>query len=95
MGARRVTKKADKQPSLEDSLAEITQLIDQMEQGELTLEQSLTHFERGITLIKHCQKVLTDAEQKVDILIQSNKGEELTAYGEEERDESDDDENAN
>ena len=69
-------------PSLEDSLTEINKLIDTMEHSELTLEQSLANFERGITLIKHCQKVLSEAEQKVQILIQNNDKEELTAYGE-------------
>lgn len=68
-------------PSLEESLTEINKLIDTMEHSEQTLEQSLADFERGITLIKHCQKVLSAAEQKVQILIQSNSKEELTAYG--------------
>jgi len=48
----------EKLPNLEDSLAEITQLIEKMEHQELTLEQSLHQFERGISLIKNCQKIL-------------------------------------
>lgn len=83
-----MTKKAEKLPTLEESLTEITQLIDKMEHGEQTLEQSLDHFERGITLIKHCQKVLQDAEQKVQILIQNNNQDELIAYGNEDKDEA-------
>lgn len=71
-----------KLPSLEESLGEVTTLIEKMENGELTLEQSLTHFERGITLIKHCQKILSEAEQKVQILIQQNQQDTLTSYGE-------------
>lgn len=70
-------------PSLEESLTEITNLIDKMEHGDQTLEQSLTHFERGITLVKHCQKVLQEAEQKVQILIQTNNQETLTPYDDE------------
>ena len=70
-----------KQPDLETALSEINNLVEQMEQGQLTLEQSLERFERGITLIKHCQKVLQEAEQKVQILIQKNdNGEELQSY---------------
>lgn len=69
-----------KQPDLESSLAEINTLIEQMEQGELSLEQSLERFERGINLIKHCQKVLQEAEQKVQILIQNNTQEDLQPY---------------
>lgn len=76
-----MTKKPDKLPELEASLAEITQLIDTMERGELSLEQSLAQFERGITLIKHCQKTLTTAEQKVSILMQNNDKADLTPYG--------------
>lgn len=76
-----MTDKANQLPKLEESLTEITQLIDKMEHGELSLEQSLTHFERGIKLVKHCQKILEDAEQKVQILIQNNNQETLTAYG--------------
>ncbi len=69
-----------KAPDLEGSIAEINKLIEQMEQGELSLEQSLEKFERGITLIKHCQKVLAEAEQKVQILIQNNGKEDLQLY---------------
>lgn len=86
-----MTKKTDKLPNLETSLAEITQLIDTMEHGELSLEQSLTQFERGITLVKHCQKILEEAEQTVKILIQKNNKENLSAYGDEDKDEDADD----
>ena len=74
-----MTKKT-KLPDIESSLAEITTLIEKMEQGELTLEDSLTCFERGITLIKHSQKILHDAEQKVQILIQKNGKERLDDF---------------
>lgn len=84
-------KKSDKLPDLETSMGEITQLIEKMEQGELTLDQSLGHFERGITLVKHCQKILTDAEQKVQILIQNNKQDTLADYGPTEEDSDEDD----
>ncbi len=72
--------KKDKLPTLEQSLDEITALIDSMEKGELSLEHSLERFERGITLIKHCQKVLQDAEQKVQILMKNNDKEQLTPF---------------
>ena len=81
-----MTKKSEKLPNLEDSMAEITQLVDKMEHGELTLEQSLAHFERGVNLVKHCQKILTEAEQKVQLLIQKNQKETLTPYGEDDTD---------
>ena len=84
--------KPDKLPNLEESLTEISKLIDKMEHSELTLEQSLSNFERGVTLIKHCQKILEEAEQKVQILIQNNHQEGLSAYGEDKN--GDNEENA-
>lgn len=75
-----MTKKPSKLPDLESSLEEITVLIEKMEQGELTLEQSLSSFERGVTLIKHAQKILQEAEQKVQILMQHNGETELEDY---------------
>lgn len=82
-----MTKKPNKLPNLEESLAEINQLIEKMEHSEQTLEQSLNHFERGIHLVKHCQKILVEAEQKVQILIQNNNQEELTPYGDDNQEE--------
>jgi len=79
-GASHMTTK-DNPQNLETSLAEISTLVEKMEHGELTLEQSLEQFERGIHLIKHCQKILTEAEQKVQILMQNNtQPEKLAPY---------------
>ncbi len=72
--------KNPKLPNLETSLAEINSLIEQMEKGDLSLEQSLTQFERGITLIKHAQKILQSAEQKVRLLTKTNDGDQLAPY---------------
>lgn len=68
------------QPNLEQSLAEISTLIETMEKGDLSLEQSLERFERGINLIKNCQKILREAEQKVQILMKSNGNDQLEPY---------------
>ena len=56
----------------EDSLAELEQLVEQMEQGEISLEESLSSFERGVKLTRTCQKALQEAEQKVQILLEKN-----------------------
>ena len=72
--------KKNLKPDLETSLEEITALIEQMEKGDLTLEQSLTSFERGVSLIKHAQKILQEAEQKVQILIKNNGEDKLEDY---------------
>lgn len=61
-----------KQPSLEESLAELEALVERMETGELSLEESLGAFERGIALTRSCQEALQAAEQKVEILVARN-----------------------
>jgi exodeoxyribonuclease VII small subunit len=63
---------ARKPPSFEEALAELEQLVERMEQGNLPLEESLKLFERGIELTRTCQKSLQDAEQKVRILLEEN-----------------------
>lgn len=78
-----MAKTTTKQPDLEKSLSDITALIEKMEHGELTLEQSLAEFEKGITLIKHCQQVLNEAEQRVTILIEKNGQANLSPYSKE------------
>jgi len=59
----------------EQALAELEELVGRMEQGDLSLEQSLKDFERGIHLTRSCQQALKEAEQKVQILTRQ-KGEE-------------------
>lgn len=75
-----MTKKTKELPDLESAMNEITELVEKMEQGDLTLEQSLNHFERGVTLVKHCQKILIDAEQKVKVLLEKNGKDTLADF---------------
>ena len=56
-------------PDFERSLAELESIVARMEQGELSLEESLQQFERGIGLTRVCQNALQQAEQKVEILM--------------------------
>lgn len=65
---------------LEKSLAELENIVETMEAGELTLEQAMRHFERGVALTKHCQAALNRAEQKVQILLQDEGGERLAEF---------------
>lgn len=69
----------------ENSISELEQLVEQMESGELSLEDSLASFEKGIKLTRECQAMLVKAEQKVQLLTQKNDGCELESY--EEKDE--------
>ncbi|MCU0834954.1 MAG: exodeoxyribonuclease VII small subunit [Chromatiaceae bacterium] len=54
--------------SFEDALRELESLVDTLEKGDLSLEESLAAFERGVGLTRTCQKALDEAEQKVRIL---------------------------
>lgn len=56
----------------EDSLSKLEHLVEQMEDGDFSLEESLKAFEEGIKLTRECQQALKKAEQKVQILIQKN-----------------------
>ncbi|ABI56300.1 exodeoxyribonuclease VII small subunit [Alkalilimnicola ehrlichii MLHE-1] len=53
----------------EAALKELEGLVERMERGELSLEESLRQFERGVELTRACQKALQEAEQKVETLI--------------------------
>jgi exodeoxyribonuclease VII small subunit len=64
----------------EQALAELEQLVERMEQGDLSLEQSLKDFERGIALTRACQTALKEAEQKVQILTSQGGQEELEPF---------------
>ncbi len=67
----------------EDSLAELEQLVEQMEQGDISLEESLKSFERGVKLTRTCQKALQEAEQKVQILLEKNGQQTLEPFTDE------------
>lgn len=54
--------------SLEKYLNELEVLVDKMESKELSLEESLSLFERGVALTKTCQKMLTEAKQKIEVI---------------------------
>ncbi|HEY9052764.1 MAG TPA: exodeoxyribonuclease VII small subunit [Gammaproteobacteria bacterium] len=58
--------------NFEQSLGELEQLVEAMEKGELSLEDALKHFEKGIALATTCQQALQQAEQKVQQLVEKN-----------------------
>jgi exodeoxyribonuclease VII small subunit len=56
------------QPDFEAAMAELETLVQRMEGGELSLEDSLKEFERGVKLTRLCQEALKVAEQRVKLL---------------------------
>ncbi|HET6565274.1 MAG TPA: exodeoxyribonuclease VII small subunit [Xanthomonadales bacterium] len=65
-----MSKKKAESPGFEQALTELEALVAQLESGDLSLDQSLTHFKRGVELTRHCQSILDDAQQTVEILSQ-------------------------
>ncbi len=64
--------KAKKSIDFEKALDQLEDLVDDMENGDLSLEESLRAFEQGIKLTRDCQSALSQAEQKVQMLIEEN-----------------------
>jgi len=72
--------KKDNTINFEKSLQELEALVEKMEGGDLSLEDSLKCFERGVTLTRNCQKALAEAEQKVQILLKNEGNEKLEDF---------------
>ena len=57
-----------KEMKFEAALAELEQIVQNMEDGHLSLEESISSYHRGSELLKHCQRQLSEAERKIQIL---------------------------
>jgi len=76
MTANQNTEKPDEQlPAFEPSLKQLEQIIEAIESGEVTLEQSLEKYSHGMKLIKHCRGILDRAETKIKELTVEEDGE--------------------
>ena len=71
---------AAKKINLEKSLADLEELVEELESGDLPLETAMKKFEEGIKLTRGCQSALKEAEQKVQILLKSAGGESLSDF---------------
>ena len=58
-------------PAFETALAQLESLVTRLESGELPLEEALRTFEQGVRLTRECQAALANAQQKVQLLLQS------------------------
>jgi exodeoxyribonuclease VII small subunit len=67
-----MTTKKQAKVDFEVALEELEELVSSMEDGELSLEESLQAFEKGIKLTRECQTALKNAEQKVQVLLNEN-----------------------
>ena len=86
MSKKKTSKKSTKKTEtldFEASMIELESLVERMENGEQSLEDSLKDFERGIALTRSCQKSLQETEQKIQQLIKKNGQDELVDFDEE------------
>ena len=61
--------------SFEEAIKQLNSIVAKIEQGEISLQDSLGQYERGMALIKHCREVLSSAEKRIE-KISTEKGDE-------------------
>jgi len=69
-----------KKKSFEDALAKLEDITKELEEGELSLEDSLKHFDEGVKLAEYCNSKLSDAQRKVEILLKKGDSLEPVAF---------------
>ena len=67
--------------SFEQALEKLEQIVSEIEEGEVPLEESIARYAEGIALIKQCRAILSQAEQKIQLLAKG-EGERLQVEGE-------------
>ena len=75
-----MSKTTDKEPDFEETLADLEKLVAKLEDGDLSLDESLAEFKRGIDLTRQCQTVLDQAQQTVDELTKPDDPDSLKAF---------------
>lgn len=58
----------------ESALEELEQVVEQLESGELSLEDSLSAFEKGVGLVRFCNQKLNEVEKKIEMLVKDKEG---------------------
>ena len=69
----------DKETSFEQAIDKLEDLVEQIESGEIGLEQALAQYEQGQVLIKHCRGILDKAERRIAELTQDADGQPAIA----------------
>ena len=62
--------------SFEEAIKELTSIVGKIEQGEISLQDSLQQYERGMSLIKQCRTILQQAEKRIEQISQEKEKEE-------------------
>ena len=64
-----------KRKSFEDAMVELEDIVEKLEKGELTLDESLEYFKKGVELSKYCNNRLEEVEREISILVEGQDGE--------------------
>jgi len=67
--------------SFEAAIKELTSIVGKIELGEIPLQDSLTQYERGMSLIQHCQAILKKAEQRIEKISRTDEDSKETSDG--------------
>jgi exodeoxyribonuclease VII small subunit len=67
--------KKNEEPTFEEALAALETIVERLEKGELSLEESLKLYEEGIRLSRLCHGKLEEAEGKIEMLLKNARGE--------------------
>lgn len=70
----------DEKANFEDTIKELEQIANELEKGDLNLDESVSKFEHGMKLSKNCSKMLEDAEKRISILIKKDDELEETDF---------------
>ncbi|MCI6085350.1 exodeoxyribonuclease VII small subunit [Selenomonas sp.] len=68
-----------KEPTFEEALARLQDIVTKMEQGDLPLQELITQYSEGMKLAAACSQSLGRAEQAMDLLVQNQDGEAVTS----------------
>jgi len=63
----------EKRPGVEEHLRELQAIVEKLERGDLSLEESLRVFAEGVTRVKDAQSLLTEAEEKLKVLTEDGE----------------------
>jgi exodeoxyribonuclease VII small subunit len=69
-----MAKKESTEENFEQALAELEEVVEQLESGALPLDDSLAAFEKGVGLVKFCNQKLNEVEKKVELLLKDKDG---------------------
>ena len=67
-------KKDQDKKKFKEALEELEKVVEQLESGELSLEDSLAAFEQGVKLVRYCNQKLTEVEKKIELLVKDKEG---------------------